>query len=33
MTVLLGVLAWAGLYLRDPRVRALLPFKTDVISR
>ena len=24
--VLLGVLAWLGLYLRDPRVRALIPF-------
>ncbi len=21
-----GVLAWGGLYLRDPRLRALLPF-------
>jgi hypothetical protein len=25
--VILGVLAWAGLYLRDPRLRALLPLK------
>ena len=25
--VILGVIAWAGLYLRDPRLRALLPFK------
>jgi len=23
----LGLLAWGGLYLRDPRVRALLPFR------
>ena len=26
--VMLGVLAWLGLYLRDPRVRALIPFRT-----
>jgi hypothetical protein len=26
--VALGVLAWLGLYLRDPRVRTLLPFRT-----
>lgn len=25
--IVLGVLAWAGLYLRDPRVRALLPLR------
>ncbi len=25
--VLLGVLAWAGLFLRDPRLRALLPLR------
>ncbi|MDC0721357.1 DoxX family protein [Nannocystis bainbridge] len=25
--VILGVIAWAGLYLRDPRLRALLPIK------
>lgn len=25
--VILGVIAWAGLYLRDPRLRALLPLK------
>jgi len=24
--VLLGVMTWGGLYLRDPRIRALLPF-------
>jgi len=24
--LLLGILTWGGLYLRDPRVRALLPF-------
>ena len=28
MAVLLGVVAWAGLYLRDPRLRALLPLRT-----
>jgi hypothetical protein len=27
MPALLGVFAWAGLYLRDPRVRALLPLR------
>ncbi len=26
--LVLGVLAWAGLYLRDPRLRALLPLRT-----
>jgi hypothetical protein len=26
---LLGVLVWAGLYLRDPRLHALLPLKKD----
>ncbi|MBV1690061.1 DoxX family protein [Novosphingobium sp. G106] len=26
--VYLGLLAWGGLYLRDPRIRALLPFRT-----
>ena len=26
--VMLGVLAWLGLYLRDPRLRALIPFRT-----
>jgi hypothetical protein len=25
--VLLGILAWGGLYLRDPRLRELLPFR------
>ena len=25
--VLLGILAWLGLYLRDPRLRALLPLR------
>lgn len=24
----LGLLAWGGLYLRDPRIRAILPFRT-----
>jgi len=23
----LGLLAWGGLYLRDPRVRAMIPFR------
>lgn len=26
--VYLGLLVWGGLYLRDPRIRALLPFRT-----
>lgn len=26
--LLLGVMAWGGLYLRDPRIRALLPFRS-----
>jgi hypothetical protein len=26
--VVLGVLAWAGLYLREPRLRALIPLKS-----
>lgn len=29
---LLGVLAWLGLYLRDPRLRALLPLRSAVAS-
>lgn len=28
MPLLLGVLAWGGLYLRDPRIRALIPLRT-----
>jgi hypothetical protein len=28
MTVLLGVLVWAGLYLRDERLRALVPLRS-----
>ncbi len=27
--VILGVLAWGGLFLRDPRLRALLPLRRD----
>ncbi len=27
--VILGILAWAGLFLRDPRLRALLPLRRD----
>jgi hypothetical protein len=26
--VVLGVMSWLGLYLRDPRLRALIPFRT-----
>ena len=29
VTVVLGVLVWAGLYLRDPRLRALLRFEVS----
>ena len=29
---LLGVLAWLGLYLRDPRVRALLPLRRAAVA-
>ena len=28
MAVLVGVLVWAGLYLREPRLAPLLPFRT-----
>lgn len=28
MTVILGVMIWGGLYFRDPRVRALIPFRS-----
>lgn len=28
VTVILGVLVWGGLYLRDARLRALLPFRS-----
>jgi hypothetical protein len=28
--VYLGVFVWGGLYLRDPRVRALIPVRTSV---
>src|SRR5437764_10747139 len=28
VTVALGVLVWAGLYLRDPRLRTLLPLRS-----
>jgi len=27
--VLVGVAAWAGLFLRDPRIKALVPFRQD----
>jgi len=26
--VIVGVLVWLGLYLRDPRLRTLVPFRT-----
>jgi hypothetical protein len=32
MPLVLGVLAWAGLYLRDARVRSLLPLRTAAAS-
>ena len=28
MTIILGVLVWAGLFFRDQRLRALLPFRS-----
>jgi hypothetical protein len=28
MPAILGVLVWGGLFLRDPRVRALIPFRS-----
>jgi hypothetical protein len=28
MAVILGILAWGGLYLREPRLRALIPFRS-----
>jgi hypothetical protein len=30
ITVILGILVWVGLYLRDPRVRALIPLRSRV---
>lgn len=27
ISLLLGMMAWSGLYLRDPRIRAVLPFR------
>jgi hypothetical protein len=30
ITVILGILVWAGLYLRDARVRALIPLRSRV---
>ena len=32
VSVLIGVLAWGGLYLRDPRLRTLLPLRTDPVG-
>jgi hypothetical protein len=28
--VILGVVVWLGLFLRDPRIRALIPFRTSL---
>jgi hypothetical protein len=28
MTVVLGVMVWGGLFLREPRVRALIPLRS-----
>ena len=28
LQILLGVLVWLGLFLRDPRIRALIPFRS-----
>ena len=32
--LILGIVAWGGIYLRDPRVRALIPFRSrrDVVT-
>ncbi|HST36778.1 MAG TPA: DoxX family protein [Allosphingosinicella sp.] len=30
--VYLGVIVWGGLWLRDPRLRALLPLRTDFVE-
>ena len=32
VSVLIGVLAWGGLYLRDPRLRMLLPLRKDPVG-
>ena len=32
VTVLLGALAWGGLYLRDERVRALIPLRIESVE-
>ena len=32
LSLTIGALAWGGLYLRDARVRALLPFTTPVLT-
>ena len=29
--IVMGVLVWLGLYLRDPRLRALIPLRTKVV--
>lgn len=33
VAVSIGLLAWAGLYLRDPRLRAILPLRTTTADR
>jgi hypothetical protein len=30
--VVLGALSWLGLYLREPRLRALVPFRTEPVT-
>ena len=33
VALLVGVMAWGGLYLRDARIRMLLPFRADAVGR
>ena len=33
VTILLGMLAWGGLYLRDPRLRVLIPLRANSKDR
>jgi hypothetical protein len=32
MPIIFGVLVWGGLFLRDPRLRALIPLRKDLVS-
>jgi hypothetical protein len=32
VSLILGVLAWGGLWLRDPRLRVLIPRRRDVLG-